>query len=134
MAACYPFIPLMKHRLQRANELIRRELGAIIQREIIFDDSPLVTVHQASVTPDLRTAHIYVGAVGPVVCPSSIIAQLEEHRTFLQAEMSKRVILKYTPRLYFHFDESIQRGTRVIGILESLELPDSSDDPSSRDS
>lgn len=113
----------MKHRLERANELIRRELGAIIQREIVFDDSPLVTVHQASVTPDLRNAHIYVGAVGRVVRPASIIARLEQHRVLLQTEMSKRVILKYTPRLHFHFDESVERGTRVIGILDSLGLP-----------
>lgn len=115
----------MKHRLERANELIRRELGLIIQREIVFEDSVLVTVHQASISPDLRNAHIYVSAVGGSVRPASIIARLEEHRVMLQSEMSKRVILKYTPRLHFHFDESIERGARVLSILDSLEESES---------
>jgi ribosome-binding factor A len=42
----------------------------------------------------------------------------------LQAAMSKRVVLKYTPQLHFKIDEAIERGTRVIDILEKIDIPD----------
>jgi len=41
----------------------------------------------------------------------------------LQAELSRRVVLKYTPHLVFHLDDSIQRGARVIEILQEIETP-----------
>ncbi len=116
----------MKHRLLRANELIRRELGAIIQRELDFDGA-LVTIHQVSVTPDLRNAHIYVSAIGGHIQLEHILAKLTDNRTLLQTEMAKRVILKYTPILRFHYDEAIERGSRVIHILENLDLPEEED-------
>jgi ribosome-binding factor A len=31
--------------------------------------------------------------------------------------------MKYTPHLIFHLDDSIQRGARVIEILQEIETP-----------
>ena len=53
----------------------------------------------------------------------SVMAKLEAHRTILQADLTKRVVLKYTPHLVFHLDDSIERGTRIIEILQKLETP-----------
>ena len=52
---------------------------------------------------------------------AAVIAKLEENRVQLQAEMSKHVILKYTPHLFFHLDDSIERGTRVIEIMQEID-------------
>jgi ribosome-binding factor A len=49
---------------------------------------------------------------------------LEKNRTHLQTELSRRIQIKHTPHLHFHADESIERGTRVIGIMEELGLLD----------
>jgi ribosome-binding factor A len=46
----------------------------------------------------------------------------------LQADLAKHVVLKYTPHLVFHIDDSIERGTRVIKILEELEEPEESNE------
>jgi ribosome-binding factor A len=48
----------------------------------------------------------------------------EKNRTHLQTELSRRVQIKHTPHLHFHMDESMERGTRVIGIMEELGLLD----------
>ena len=111
----------MKHRLLRVNELVKRELGALLARDVAFDDA-LVTVNQVNVTPDLKKAHIYVSVLGAEP-KGSILAKLEAHRTILQADLTKRVVLKYTPHLVFHLDDSIERGTRIIEILQKLETP-----------
>ena len=52
-----------------------------------------------------------------------MLEQLEEHRTIMQRELSKRVVLKYTPHLYFKLDDSIERGSRVLKIIQDLDEP-----------
>ena len=53
----------MKHRLLRVNELLKRELSSLIAREITFENA-LVTINQVDVTPDLKSAHVYVSILG----------------------------------------------------------------------
>ena len=52
------------------------------------------------------------------------LTALENHRVLLQNCLSKRVILKYTPQLHFKLDTAIERGTRVIEILDKIGLPE----------
>ena len=111
----------MKHRLLRVNELLKRELSTIITREITFD-AVLVTVNQVDVTPDLKHAHVYISVLGKENL-AAVMAKLEENRVVLQTALAKSVVLKYTPQLVFHFDDSIERGARVFEILRQIEKP-----------
>jgi len=116
----------MKHRQLRVNELVKRELSAIIAREINFEDL-LVSINDVDVTPDLKSAHVYVSILGPAT-GASVIDKLEAHRPALQAELSRHVVLKYTPHLIFHLDDSIERGARVLEILQDIEKPGGKDE------
>ena len=116
----------MSLRLLRVCELIKRELGVIIGREIKFE-APLVSVRAVDITPDLKNAHVFISAIGTKWQKEQAIQQLEVQRQHLQHELSRRVILKYTPLLHFQLDESIERGTRVLNLLDEIEptlLPD----------
>ena len=108
----------MKHRLLRINELVKRELSGIIAREITFD-SAIVSISHVDVVPDLKNAHVFVSVLGDET-GASVMAKLEAHRTTLQAELGRHVVLKYTPHLVFHLDDSIERGARVIWINRSF--------------
>jgi ribosome-binding factor A len=110
----------MKHRLLRVCELIKRELGVIVGREMKFD-APLVTIRAVDITPDLKNAHVFVSVIGTPGQKKQAIAALEAARQHLQHELSRRVILKYTPHLHFQLDESIERGTRVLSLLDEIE-------------
>ncbi|HJT79947.1 MAG TPA: 30S ribosome-binding factor RbfA [Chthoniobacterales bacterium] len=116
----------MKHRLLRVNELVKRELSGIIAREITFEPA-IVTINYVDVTPDLKNAHVFVSVLGEKT-PASVITKLEEHRITLQKELSRHVVLKYTPHLIFHLDNSIERGARVIEIMQELDSPNANDE------
>jgi ribosome-binding factor A len=116
----------MKHRQLRVNELVKRELSAIIARQINFE-GVLVSINAVDVTPDLKNAHVFVSILGTAT-GASVIDKLETHRPVLQAELSRHVVLKYTPHLIFHIDDSIERGTRVLEILQHLEKPGGEDE------
>ena len=111
----------VKHRQLRVNALLKRELSNSIAREVTFE-SALVSINHVDVTSDLKNAHVFVSVLGSAD-GASVINKLEAHRQALQAELSRRVVLKYTPHLVFHLDDSIQRGARVIEILQEIETP-----------
>ncbi|MCB1236841.1 MAG: 30S ribosome-binding factor RbfA [Verrucomicrobiae bacterium] len=109
----------MSNRLARVGELLKRELGRCIEREFDFTDA-LVTVHAVDVTPDLRSAHVFVGVVAEGRRQEEVLRRLASRRSHLQSQMMKRVVLKYTPQLHFHLDNSVERGVKVVGILDEL--------------
>lgn len=111
----------MKHRLLRVNELLKRELSALLVREMDFDDL-LVTINEVDVTSDLKSAHVYISVLGSNG-REEVIPALEANRAMLQANLARHVVLKYTPHLVFHLDDSIERGSRVLEILQEIEPP-----------
>ena len=100
---------------------MKRELGDLITRELTF--TQLVTVQDVDITPDLKHAHVYVSVLGDSEGARSALSQLHEHRRELQLQLSKRVILKFTPQLHFKLDETGERGSRIIDLLASRDLP-----------
>jgi len=112
----------MKHRLDRVNEIIRRELSEIVRREVVFS-APLVTIQTADITPDLKTCHIYVSVIGNEAQKHEVITRLLEKRKHLQHLLMKRVVLKYTPQLHFEIDHALERGDRIMQILDEIEIP-----------
>ncbi len=119
----------MSLRLLRVCELIKRELGTIVGREMKFE-APLVSIRAVDITPDLKQAHVAVSAIGTKWQKEQAIQQLTENRQHLQHELARRVILKYTPHLHFDLDESIERGTRVLSLLDEIESTLPPDEPS----
>jgi ribosome-binding factor A len=121
----------MKHRLERVNEVIRRELSEIVRREVVFT-APLVTIQSADISPDLKSCHIYVSVIGNEEQKQQVIIRLLDKRKQLQQMLMKRVVLKYTPQLHFEIDHALERGDRVIQILEQIEIPpdDENNEPS----
>lgn len=108
----------MKHRLLRVNEILKRELSGLLAREMNFDQG-LVSIHQVDVTSDLKNAHVFVSVLG--TAGTTVMDELEAHRPALQSAIAKHVTLKYTPHLVFHLDDSIERGARVIEIMQEID-------------
>jgi ribosome-binding factor A len=109
----------MKHRMQRVNEVIKRELSGILTREISFEGA-LVSINHVDVSSDLKSAHVFVSVLGTET-GQSVMNKLEEHRPALQSELARRITMKFTPHLIFHHDESIARGSRVLEILQQID-------------
>ena len=122
----------MSLRLLRVCELIKRELGVIIGRDVKFE-APLVSVRAVDITPDLKNAHVFISAIGTQWQKEQALQQLHEQRKHLQHELARRIILKYTPLLHFQLDESIERGTRVLSLLEEIEPTLPPDEPEPAD-
>ena len=69
----------MKNRPARVRELIQRELGALLAREMTFD-AKLVTVQAVDLTADFKHCHVHVGVMGSEREQRDAIHQLAERR------------------------------------------------------
>lgn len=112
---------MANHRLERINEVLKREFGDILMREMVFD-AQLVTVQHVDVTPDLRNAHVYVSVIGTDAQAQKVIAQLNARRPYLQFVLSRRITIKHTPTIHFKLDSGIVRGTHIINLMDELNL------------
>ena len=115
-----PALFYMKNRPARVKELLLRELGAIIARDYTFT-AKLVTVHGVDLSADFKHCHVHVGVLGTEKEQRAAIGKLQENRPVLQHELSRRVILKYTPQLHFHLDETVERGTKIMEIMRQID-------------
>lgn len=115
-------------RIIRVNELLKREIAVDIQRLFANSnfDTAAITVTGVKTAPDLHDATVFVSVFGHEESRGRMISFLNRHRAEIQSRMSKNVILKYTPRLHFKLDDSIENGDRVLGILSQLHIPEDS--------
>ena len=123
----------MNLRHERVRELLKREVGEVIRREIPLDDAGLITVNEVGVSNDLKSAIIFVGVIGTADQRKKAPALLEKESRRIQQLVGRAVVLKYTPHLKFVVDESIERGNRVLEILEDIERSSPLNESSSED-
>ena len=108
-------------RLQRVRELLKREIGEVIRRELPVHEAGLVSVNDVDVAGDLHSAIVFISILGTAEQQKRGLAMLTQHRKRIQSLVGRAVILKYTPTLKFLVDDSIARGNRVLQIIEELE-------------
>jgi ribosome-binding factor A len=114
-------ITVMSLRLERVRELLKREIGAVIRRELPVQEAGLINVNDLEVAPNLKNATVFIGILGGKAQKDKGMEMLAKNRKRIQGLVARGVVLKYTPRLRFVLDESVERGNRVLKILEELE-------------
>jgi ribosome-binding factor A len=108
-------------RHQRVRELLKREIGEVIRREIPPGDAGLITVNDVGISGDLQSATVFVGIVGTAEQQRKGFALLRQERVRIQGLVGRAIVLKYTPKLRFVRDTSVERGNRVLEILNEIE-------------
>jgi ribosome-binding factor A len=125
-------------RLVRVNELLKREIAEDIHRNFSMSDfdCAAITVTRVECASDLRDANVFISIFGHEDERDRMIAYLNRHRQEVIRLMIKRVKLKYTPRLHFILDESLEGGDQVLSMLADMERdnPDAFKDDDSNES
>lgn len=105
----------------RVRELLKRELGEILRRDLPVETSGLVTIHDVILSRDLKSATVFVGILGNAGQRKGTEAALQKLTPTVRGQLARSVTLKYIPSLRFVVDDSIAEGDRVLGILEQIE-------------
>ena len=111
-------------RQLRVGEVIRHALAEIVQRGEVHDpalEAVIVTIPEVRMSPDLRTATVYVVPLGGRG-GDEIIAAFDRNKRFLRGEIAHRIDLRYAPGLRFRLDTSFEEGDRIDALLRQPEV------------
>ena len=111
----------MSQRTDRVDELLRQEIGAILAREVADPRIGFATVTDVETTRDLSHAKVWVSVIGDAAERRETLAALERAMGFVRRELGVRLRLRRIPALHVELDASMERGTRVLQILDELE-------------
>jgi len=113
--------PAPSRRLQRVAELLKREFSELLRRELSVEQVGLLSVNEVKVSPDLKSATVFIGFVGNRQQRSAAPELLAQRSKRIQMMLGSQLSMTWTPVLTFLLDESVEKGNRVLAILESLE-------------
>ncbi|MDD2676009.1 MAG: 30S ribosome-binding factor RbfA [Methylacidiphilaceae bacterium] len=108
------------HRTIRVSQVIRKELSQFFQREVSLEGL-LITISAVETTPDLKEAFVFISAWESPIPGDQLLSLLHRHRREWQHRLGKKLQSKFTPQLTFRFDDSLERGDRILRILQELE-------------
>jgi ribosome-binding factor A len=111
----------MARRIQRINSLIQQEVSDLLQRQVKDPRlSTFITVTEVSTTPDLKYAKIFVSRLGSEEGKRETLSVLAAASPFFRRELAKRLDLPRVPEISFHWDDSIERGDRILRLLDEV--------------
>lgn len=94
------------HRAERLADLIRQELGELIEYEIKDPRVGLVTVTAVDVADNLRRVRVLVRAPGSESEQQTSLRRLVAAQSFLRHQLSQRLGLRHTPEISLYLDKS----------------------------
>ncbi|OGB90865.1 ribosome-binding factor A [candidate division WOR-1 bacterium RIFCSPHIGHO2_01_FULL_53_15] len=108
-------------RQERVEELIKQEVSEILREKVSDPRIGFVSVTAVNVSPDLENASIFVSILGEEKQKAEAMKGLYSATKFIRGELGHRLELRLTPKIRFMRDDSIERGSRVLGLINKLE-------------
>jgi ribosome-binding factor A len=116
-------------RVSRVSALIKREVSQMLLSEIKDDrvGAGMVSVTDVDVSGDLQHAKIFVSIYGTEEAKTETMQGLKSSEGFVRRELGQRMRLRRTPEVVFLEDRSLERGDRMLNLLNKIEIKPESD-------
>jgi ribosome-binding factor A len=111
----------MSQRTDRVDELLRQEIGVLLAKEIADPRIGFVTITDVETAPDLRHAKVWVSIIGGKADQKETLRALQHSMGFIRHELGRTLRIKRIPDLHVHLDDSMERGTRLLHMLQELD-------------
>ncbi|MCW6035542.1 30S ribosome-binding factor RbfA [Spirulina subsalsa FACHB-351] len=109
-------------RVSRVSSLIKREVSQLLFNGIKDDrvGAGMVSVTDVDVSGDLQHAKIFVSIYGTDEARAETMAGLKSSTSYVRRELGHRIRLRRTPEVIFLEDRSIERGDRMLNLLNQI--------------
>ena len=111
----------MSQRMQRVDELLRQEIGALLAKEVADPRIGFVTITEVETSPDLGHAKVWVSVIGGKADRDETVRALQQAMGFVRRQLGQRLRIRRIPELHVRFDDSAERGTRLLHLINELE-------------
>ena len=110
----------VSQRQLRVGEMIKQALSMIFLREetkISDLDTKSITVTEVKMSPDLKTAKVFVIPLGGKDT-EKVIDKLKEFSFVIRKVLSKKIVMKFLPKLYFVKDNSFDYAEKIENLIK----------------
>ncbi len=114
-------------RMRKVNELVRE----IVAEAVLDLKDPRIgflTITGVETSPDLRSAVVYYSVMGTDEEKSDTGDALRSSASRIQREIGAQSTLRYTPKLEFRVDPSIEEGIRISKLVAELDTGEDTQD------
>jgi ribosome-binding factor A len=111
----------MAYRIEKINHLLRKETTNLLRTKV--KDPRLshpFSITEVATSADLSYAKVYVSGFLNEQQKAETMEGLMSASNFIRSELGRSLKLKQIPKLNFEWDDSIERGTHILEILEQL--------------
>ena len=109
----------MKSRIQKVNQLIKKEISQILLREVEFPSGVLITVTRVESSVDLNQAKVYISCL-PEEKTSKVSQILNQQIYELQQKLNQRLQMRPIPRIKFIEEKETKEAGKIEEILEKI--------------
>jgi len=111
----------MAHRIERVNSLIRQEISDLIQHQAKDPRlGMLVSITEVDTSADLKYARIFVSGICSLEEQQQTLSVLAAASGFFRNELAQRLKLRHIPELDFRWDDSIEKGTHILELIDRV--------------
>lgn len=111
-------------RNERVAELIKREVCSILREGVSDPRIGFVSITDVDVSPDLKNAKIFFSVLGDENARKNSLEGLKSATSYIRGELGHLLALRFVPEITFAYDKSIERGSRVLSIINRLNTND----------
>jgi ribosome-binding factor A len=111
----------MTRRTERLNEVFKREISKVIERDINDPRlNSLISITRVETSSDIRHAKIYVSITGNVNSRDEVMAGFNDANNFIRRKLASCVRLRTIPKFTFYYDDSIERGAKILNVMNEI--------------
>src|SRR5260221_3998038 len=108
---------MSSRRIAKVAEALRETVSTTVLFELKDPRVKNVTVLRTEVSPDLKSAKVYVSVMGDEKTQSLCMHGLRSARGFIQAKIAERLELRYTPILHFFLDPGVKLSVEASSLI-----------------
>ena len=109
-------------RNERVSELIRKELGELILRELEFDGA-IMTIVEVDVTKKIDYARVHISVI-PSAKANDVLRVLNSAKYRLQGDLLRKINIRPMPELSFVIDHGTEKAADIEKIMIDNNLRD----------
>ncbi len=110
-------------RTSRLNGEYQKEISEIIRmhKDRMVGVKGMISITEADVAPDLKTAYIYVSVYGAGnTSPEAVLKALQEQAGYIRHELSQVMHTRTVPVLTFRLDNSMVYGAKMDELFKNI--------------
>lgn len=106
-------------RIKRINELVKRQVGQNILREVDFSNNVLATITRAETSMDVTHCKVFVSAF-PEKEIKNVLRILQKNIYNLQKLLNRQLRMRPVPQIRFVEEKDLPAEQRIENLLEKI--------------